>query len=492
MSKKLIITLSLLMAIAGSAVHAQNAGDVLRYSLEYPSYDPISVVMPSVSQSSGFGTFQDNPAAMALTEESYFSFGLSSRFVDETATYLGNSSDFSDNETNIGDLGFVYKVPTERGSLVLGGGYSQTTDFNRALSASGRNNQSTITDFYNSSLADDSLFFAAFDVYAIDFATTDSSFANTESIFRIGFDQYPGIDQDVELTERGKMGEYSAFLSTEFLKNVMVGAAIGYLDGTYAYSREFLESDRQNDYNAAFIDSDGDGNPETDIDRILSIDTINADIRAFSARLGFVYKPLEQLSVGASYEFPSVLHIDENYNTELLSTFDNGVQFEDDAPGRFSYKIKRPQRVKGGITVQGGNGLRLSASAEAVFYSQGRIRYEEIELNPQEEAINDVVRSTFNDVINLRGGLEYEINDRFTPRLGYAYFPNPQDGFGSERQFVSGGFSAELSRGLLLDFGLQYSFWEDQNTLYRTPSVSETVTEDVSRLHMMVGLRMSL
>ncbi|MBN2665743.1 MAG: hypothetical protein JXR67_04485, partial [Bacteroidales bacterium] len=154
---------------------AQDSDDVLRYSLEYPSYDARSLVVPGVSQATGFGGFQDNPASMALSEKSYFSFDLSSRFINETGTYLGNSTEHTDNQTSVGDLGIVYKVPAIRGSLVVGGGYSQTTDFNRALSASGRNNQSTITDFYNSSFADDSLFFAAFDVYAIDFATTDSS-----------------------------------------------------------------------------------------------------------------------------------------------------------------------------------------------------------------------------------------------------------------------------------------------------------------------------
>ncbi|MDZ7681951.1 MAG: hypothetical protein U5J63_09650 [Fodinibius sp.] len=185
----------------------------------------------------GFGAYQENPAVMALYDDSFFSFDLSTRFVDETGQYLGNSSTNSANQTSIGDFGFAYKVPTTRGSLVVGGGYSQTTDFNRTMSANGRNNETTITDFYNVT-PDDSLFFAAFDVYAIDFATTDSSFANTKSIFRF-FDNnfYPGINQEIELTESGRMGEYSAFLATELLKDFSVGASIGYLSGTYTYRR---------------------------------------------------------------------------------------------------------------------------------------------------------------------------------------------------------------------------------------------------------------
>ncbi|TYP95553.1 Long-chain fatty acid transport protein [Fodinibius salinus] len=493
MCKKSIIAFALLFVLAG-VLNAQTADDVLRYSLEYPSYDPVSLVMPGVSDAAGLGGFQANPATMALLKDSYLSLGLSSRFLDESSTYLGNTSQYSDNQTSIGDAMLAYKIPTARGSLVIGGGFSQTTDFNRALSGSGRNNESTITDFYNSSFADDSLFFAAFDVYAIDFAATDSSFANTKSIFRFfsNPNSYPGINQDFELTERGRMGEYSAFIATEFSKNFFVGASVGYLSGSYSYRRNFLESDRQNDYDAQFIDTDGDGNFETDIESIESIDTIDGDIRAFSARIGFVFKPVEQLSIGGAYEFPSTLHIDEEYNTSLRTTFDNGVVFEDDAPGAFSYKITRPRRINGGATVALANSVTLSASAEAVFYSDARIEFDDLNLNPQENGINNVVRSNFRDVINLRGGIEYAINERFTPRIGYAYFPSPQKNLNRDRQFINGGFSAIITKGLMFDFGLQYSFWKDQNTLYQTPSTREVATEEVTRINVMAGFKMAL
>ncbi len=491
MSKKSILLLIGVFIISATQVKAQSADDVLRYSLEYPSYDPVSLVIPGVSNATGFGAYQENPASMALFDESFLSMGLSSRFIDETGTYLSNTSNNSDNQTGIGDLGLVYKVPTTRGSLVVGGGYSQTTDFNRALSASGRNERSTITDFYNTT-ADDSLFFAAFDAYAVDFATTDSSFAETSSIFRIGFPQYPGINQDMELTERGKTGEYSLFLATEFLENFYVGGSIGYYSGTYTYRREFLESDRQNDYDATFIDSDGDGNPDTDIDNILSEDRIDAEIQAFSARLGIIYEPIPEFRLAASYEFPSKLFIDEEFNTIITTTFDNTIQFSDEAPGAFSYTITRPQRIKAGVTFKGVPKLTLSGSAEAIAYSDAEINFDELDLNPLENDINNEVQSAFNDVVNLRGGLEYKTNDTFTTRFGYAYFPSPQDGINSDRQFISGGFSAVLTKGLTFDFGIQYSFWDDQNALYSTPEVTEVVQEEVNRLNVMAGLKMTL
>src|SRR5699024_3711614 len=131
-----------------SSVYGQDAGDVLRYSLEYPSYDAVTLVMPGVAGPTGFGAYQENPAVMAMFDQSYFSAGLSGRTVKENATYLDNTSSFNDNQANIGNIGFVYNLPTERGKLTIGGGYSQTHDFNRAFSANTYNNLTTITDTY--------------------------------------------------------------------------------------------------------------------------------------------------------------------------------------------------------------------------------------------------------------------------------------------------------------------------------------------------------
>ncbi|WP_372639240.1 hypothetical protein, partial [Fodinibius sp.] len=315
--------------------------DVLRYSLEYPSYDAVSVVMPAVADHTGFGSYQDNPAAMALAGKGYLSFDLSTRYVDETGTYLGNTTNFSDSQTGVGNLGFAYKFPTTRGSLVVGGGYTQSSNFNRALSVSAQNSESTLTDFYNSSFVHDDLYFAAYDAFAIyDPNPEEETYENTTSVFRAN--GYRGIHQHMELVEKGQLGEYSAFIASEVMKDLFFGAAIGFTGGTYTYERDFLESDRDDEY------SNRANN--TDIDDILSLDTIDATIEAFNAQLGLIYKVSDQLSLGAGYEFPSRLRVEEDFNTVISTAFDNGDVEEFDAPGTFTYEVVRPQRLKGGLT----------------------------------------------------------------------------------------------------------------------------------------------
>jgi len=488
--KTLSMTSIFWLFLAG-LIYGQGASDVLRYSLEYPTSDPVSMVMPGVTNATGFGAYQENPAAMALFKESFFSFSLSTRFVDETTDFLGNEVSFDDNQTNVGDIGLVYKVPTARGTLVVGGGYSQSTDYNRAFSGSGRNSRSTITDFYNIT-ADDSLFFAAFDVFAIDFATTDSSFSETASIFRIGFSEFPGINQDFEVTETGVLGDVSAFIATEFQKNFFIGASIGFLNGSYTFKRSFLESDRRGDFEADFIDTDGDGAGDTDIDNILSEDRIDADLSAFSARFGLIYET-GKFRIGGGYHFNNKISVDEEFNTEITTTFDNGVQFFDDAPGIFSYKVSRPDRINLGITLKDISGFTISASAESVRYSNGRIEFDNLDLNPVEADINNTVSSNLEDVFNIKGGIEYKLNRIFTPRAGFAYFPSPQKNVDASRRFVSGGFSAQIFDQITFDLGIQYSAWDDVNQLYEffdgNQIAAETVQEDVTRWNVLGGVK---
>lgn len=477
----------MLIGVTTTIVRAQTSDDVMRYSFEFPSYDPVTLVMPGVATHTGFGAYQDNPAAMAFAEEGYFSFSLSSRFVSEDGTYLGNTTDFSDSGTSVGDLGFVYKFPTKRGSLVIGGGYSQSTDYNRALAVNAYNEQTTITDYYNSTLVADPLYFAAYDAFALyDPNPDDDSYANTRPSFRADPGGYQGIRQDMELTEGGQRGKYFLFLATEAMKNLFIGGSIGYSSGTYTYRRNFLEIDENNYYTNNVMN--------TDIDRILSYDKIDASIQGFSAQAGLVYQPVEWVNIGVSYEFPSKFYIDEDYNTVITTTFDNGETAEADAPGEFSYEVTIPQRLKAGLTLTGLQGLTFSAMGEYVPY--WRAEYNEESTSQAETDINQNIEAYFNDVVNVRAGLEYEVNPRFTPRIGYGFYPSPVDALDRARQFVSGGFTATLSQGISVNLGLQYSFWEDSNALYQYPLAgdetgAEIAQEDVSRLNVMGGIKMN-
>lgn len=476
------------MLFTAGSLYAQNSFDALRYSMRYPGSDPVGMVMPGTAYANDVGVYIDNPASAAMFKNGMASFGLSFRNVSEQAGYLGNQRDFSDQQTNIGDFGFVYKAPTSQGSLVFGVGYNQVMDFNSAVKIDARNNRSTITDMFNQT---DFYYDIAFNSYALDWADIDSTY--TLSIFRIGFPagQFPGIGQYAEVTQRGHIGEYSVFGATEFQKNLMVGLSIGIPAGSYSYERRFLEEDTQNDYNGNFIDSNGDGYGETDISNMLSVDKINADISGFRARVGLVYKVNPYFQVGGSYEFQSTLSIDESYSSDIQTTMDDGTTFSDGFDGENKYKIVNPARIKVGAALMNLAGLTVSGSAEYVDYTQMEMKDLD---NLTEIEENDFIDTEFQEVWNLRVGAEFAVNEQVRPRIGYAYYPSMRKSQDVARSFINGGLGIGLTDQMTFDVGVQYSTWNDEMVMYNYyPQTnnnlqSEVASEDISRWHVMAGL----
>jgi opacity protein-like surface antigen len=416
---------------------------------------------------------------------------------------------------SLGDIVFVYNFPTTQGKLTIGGGYSQSHDYNRALSGHGFNGITTITDSYASLPQDDPLNQAAYNAYAIDdVVDADGNYIKSKSIFRFlpAGESYRGINQHFNLTERGVLGEFSAFIATELVKNLMVGASIGVISGSYAYKRPFLEIDAENNYDSDnFIDSNDDGTYDTDIDQILSKDKINDSFTGFSARLGVVYQVSPHFNIGVGYQFKNVLHIDDKYGTHIKTTMDNGVVFRNKELGEYKYKVVRPARLNVGITAKNDAGFTISASEQYVAYSNAHIKFNELSSASAQNGINNYIADNLNDVFNLRLGLAYKVSDAFTPRISYAYYPSPTEspdskasfqsfrwiprsvfGVGRKgRHFYSAGFSADLSGGVVFNAAAQLGMWDDRDALYYSPPANgtEVVDEKVKHWNIMGGFR---
>lgn len=484
--------------ITAQEVYAQDPINPLLYSYQAVqfsdlnvSHDPVTLILPGTAYASGFSSYLDNPASPALFTTSFGEFGLSFRQVEETSLFLDNRNRFDDNQTGISNLGFIYRFPTVRGSLVMGAGYSQHSFYNRALSVNGRNLNSSMTDIFKipgSSYED-----IAFNTYAIDWGDEDETYL--ESIFRIGFPpgDFPGITQEAEILERGFGGDYSAFLATEFLENLMVGASIGIQSGHYKYERIFLEIDEFNDYDGAFIDSNEDGQGDTDIDTILLTDEVRSEYISFSARIGAIYKFGNHFNAGGSYTFPSRLTVDEEFDARIASTLDNGVVFEDDLLSEFSYKITSPGRLNLGAAIVNMGGFTASVSAEYVDYSKTKIDFE-ADLFEDERNENQFILNTYRDVWNLRGGIAFDLAENMTLRAGYGIRPSRFRDIDMDQEQITAGVGFRVTESARLDIGAQYTFFDETSVLYEYEDHNfnlrpEFVDREVNRLQVMATLR---
>lgn len=471
---KTLLFSSLFVLSLTSASFAQNRYDALRYTQQYPLFDPVSMSMggSTAGLTSDAGSFLVNPAGMALANKSYFYFGLGNREVTEDATYLGTTSTFNDNQTGISSIGFVFRAPTNVGSLVMGAGYAQTADFNRAFSVNAYNSNTSITDFLVNSTSD--LYNGtAYDAYAIE----EDEFGQF-TVYE-GAGGFLGANQYVEYFERGQMGEYSLFFATEFQQNLFMGVSLGLPAGQYSYRRAFLEEDTEGLYNV----------DPYDVDAITVEDKIDASIRGFNARIGLLYKPVPNARIGLSYTSRTRYDVDESYSTYIqtdFKTFDTEGynSYWAETPGESSFRSVAPARLNAGVSFDAGP-LTVAASAE-------RINYSDIEMSGfgiiGDRDERRLIQQEFVSATNVRLGASFKLGQS-TLRGGYGLNASPHRTEDLGSQFVSGGVSIDLGNEFAIDLGMQYMTRNDRQALYNTGTVTEVATQKIGRLNTMIGLR---
>lgn len=514
MRRILSFTLFIILVCGLGQLIAQNPNNALLYSHQAVQFgdqgsanDPISLIMPGTAFQSGLGSFIDNPASMALHRYGSAEFGLSFRNVEEDATYLGQTRTIDGRQNNASNFGFLYAFPTVQGSFVIGAGYTQHTVFNRALGFQGRNNNSSITDKFK---ADGSPYQdIAFDTFSTDYGDGFEDW--DESIFRIGFDRFGdflGIRQQGEIIQNGYGGEYSIYFATELQRDFMVGASLGILSGRFNYSRIFQEIDEFNDYDSPdFIDSSGDGLGDTDIDRITLDDQLRSRYAGFRARVGALYRINENVSIGASYAFPTKIEVDEIFNANITSRFDNGVEFSASTDQEFSYELRYPSRLSLGLGLNDFSGFSFSLSAEYTDYSTTSIDFLESTMFESELAENDFISDSYRAVWNIRAGVSYDLSKELTLRAGYGYLPSRLLGGNDNRSVFAAGAGFSVTNNIRFEVAAQYTTWDETSAVYdyavynysrlpeNPPGVSfrsEEADRTVNRMNLLGTVRVKL
>ncbi len=487
--KKGILGILCLFLATWSQADAQNRFDALRFTTQNPTADAANAAAggASVANFFGYGSIFQNPASLALADQSNVFLGLGIRDVSESATYLNTRRGYDDTQTAFSDVGFVYVFPTVQGSLVLGAGYNQLTHFNRAYRASAFNERSSITDYF---FDNDFYFQTAFNAFAIE----EDDFG-LFPIFRLGLDDesFLGIQQTFNVTERGQLGEFTASLASEVVENLFVGASIGIPVGNYSYTRNFVERDVNFSYGP--IETEINGNPFTipAPDRVENVDRIDADITGFSARFGMIYRPIDNFSFGLSFTMPTRYNIDESYSVIIETIYEIAGRESDEFTGTNSYQIRTPSRLAFGLATHD-LPVNLSFSAERVNYS--RLQFRDLGDLGFEVEENDRIRDDFKDVFNFRLGATVDIHDTIRPSFGYAFMPAVSRDSENDVQIITGGLRIGVNQNFAIDLGVQYMFFDDEQVVYdffdyqRADGrfTTENISSSVEKFNIMAGV----
>lgn len=276
------------------------------------------------------------------------------------------------------------------------------------------------------------------------------------------------------------------------------------MSGTHNYTRNFFELDSEDAYNGDFLFADENGQNGTDIHSVLLTDDIDSDVLGTSIRVGGLYKVLPNFNVGVSYAFANKYFITEDYYARIRTTFDDNSTSEDDFEGDFTYEVRRPAQLNLGIALDDIYGFTFSGSVELIDYSSTELTltsdadlsFEEISaLRDDENVINNQIAIDYNNVTNLKGGIKYLTKNGYELRAGVAYLPGKSNIYDADRSIFSGGIGIPLSTNIYLDVTSQYSRWNDRSIVYEYfddvagQVRSESISEDISQLNVLVGFK---
>jgi long-subunit fatty acid transport protein len=514
-----------------TTAQGQTADDVLRFSLRSPAPSARALGLSGGSTAgwADLSAMNSNPAGLGYYNTSEVAGNLNLLFSKDASTFqaAADAPTFSQEDngssTRLGSLAGVYNVPTERGSFVLGLGYTRTQAFDRSLSYGGTNQSSSITDkflptsnefavdslgvFFPDDVPSNILSFIAFRGGAIEFFRQD--YDEGEYPFEQAALFLP-IRQEGTVQREGQMSEVNFSGALEAAENLMIGLSANITTGQYRFEHELTEIDNQ-DQNAEYEVLRND-RLFRGLDRMTFRERFESEFTGFNLRLGLSTTPVSNVRVGFVAETPTWISVTDDFTDAIIRTdFRDGqtLAYGDDSDetvgkGTFDYRITTPWRLGTGLAF---NNDRLRVNAGVEFINWSNLEFDSDSFDFPDE--NDRIEETFGYVFNWRGGIEYSSEAGLALRAGVAYRPDPRDfdltfadgdTFDRSRIFFSLGASYPFSDRMTVDIGwmqershdqfLPYTLSEQGTPFQNADEVpTPIVDENVTRNQFQIGLR---
>lgn len=517
-----LLGLTLAAFFAAPPAHAQSADDAFRFTSRSPGTNARLLGMggAGIGGVADAGALFSNPAGMGYLKHG--AFGGSLQFIgvtDMSAYTLPGASpsgqENSLNATRLGDLSYVYRAPTVRGSFAVGVGFTQRGTYERELQYRGSNGLNSFTDYLlpiggeyeiDVDFGGDGIEGTEDDVFTPSFFR-DLSFIGFET-FGIDFDAsrfdagenpfLPAVaagtvQQTGRVTEEGSSSEASLGFAVEAAENVMVGVSVNVPFSRYDFRRSFDELD---------IDNENDGaNGTVDFDGLTFEQSLESTLVGIGLRAGVSTEIQKGLRAGFTIETPTYYVVEEDYRTTLETRFDNGDVFsygfdagQDAESGSFEYEITTPWRLGAGVAFER-DGIGFLVDVEYIDWSQTEFSSETLFFDD----LNFQLRDDFDAVVNVRAGAEYTLG-ALSLRAGFALEPDPRSEsrdvafseLDRDRQSFSFGVGYALGPDARLDIGWMQTRFDDLYRPYTEVDNAPFVTEEIERNRVSIGMTVRL
>lgn len=516
------LAFALVAGWAGEAV-AQTADDAVRFTERSPATGArmMGLAGAGIGGVADYSALFTNPAGLGFFQKSSFSGALHSVYATDASFYrtpgFSSTLDEDVSQTHLGNLAYVYRAPTQRGSFVIGAAFNQVNSFERDLRFFGTNATSSIStsflpfnDEYDLDAGDNldvlaDLPFAAFNGGLIEFFPEfldedPNAYPFLEAVA-------PGttIEQTGSVIEQGRMNEVSVGGAIEASRGTMVGVSVNLVFGEYTLASAFEEADAFDengpDEYSVLLD---DGSLLEGFDFLSYRQRLESDLLGVNARVGLSSEVASNIRIGLTVETPTFYTVEETFGAEYETFFDNGGslfygdRLDDVGNGEFDYEITTPWRFGVGIGFHS-DVVAVMADAEFVDWSQ-------LELNADTDRaffadLNRAIEEDYEAVVNGRLGVEYRLGSLML-RGGVAYKPDPLDvvlrkSDGSEldrdKLFFSAGLGYRFDN-LQVDFGWLQGRFDSAYAAYPEDDLGPRqddvllVDEEVSQNQFVVGV----
>lgn len=394
-----------------------------------------------------------NPASGAVNNFSAinFSFGINNESAS-LSNFYGNdklNNDLGSSFQNFG-LNFVFKGDKNtRYSLALN--VNRLANFSREFNITGLGNEYTLGEYW----ADESAGFNP-DVISNDAYAAWQAFLlvpdSNGNIMPNGYAYGQMINGELVSNSdvRYSVDQWGSFNETNIAFAVDKGSKL-----YYGFSLGFPTLNFRRE---EFITEDllQTGNPPYSASSYTFRRLNDMNATGFNMKLGLIFKPLDNIRVGLSYESPSWYTINQFYETDVSAQFTQapevgeGTLINSDIleTGLYAYRLRTPSIIRVGLSGVLWNKLVLSADYHRQGLGDNRLYTNNRSFNIDESLLNNDFQPVLNDLLNTERetfafGAELKLQDYFL-RGGYrldesAYLSTYQKSTARDLTSISGG-----------------------------------------------------
>ncbi len=465
------------------------AGDALLFSRTHPVTGSARIRGMGGAQialggdiSSAYG----NPAGLGFYNNSEISISPTFFLSSNDATYQ-NSARY-DYDNNLGFSNFSLVIAGGKNKNTegwLGGNfavsYQRINNFNNQFSYEGENAQNGLVDvFIGNYLAgtDDLLTDLAYTTYLVgDYTAVDQDDIPYDfySFVYPASPEAPYLQKET-IDRSGGQNQLDVSFGGNISDKYYFGAGLGITSIDYRQEKNFSETYFPDDEITSFS--------------LYEEQTLRGS--GINASLGFIARPLPSLSIGITYQTPTLYSLEEAYYTQLTTNYNNlyisdyipdhqGEEIYLDGPVSddlildpvFAFNLRTPGKLGLGGAYFFQKAGFISADVEFINYRKNRLTDDRNELSID----NETIRGDFTSAVNFRLGGEYRF-DIFRLRAGYALQGDPykdQDGRDRQTSTVTGGAGLKF-KNFYTDFALNYEMGEQYYNPYMMENDSPLVS----------------